>query len=402
MQNKYNHYILAFFCTTLLFFSCQSSPNNYENAKKERIVITERNYKCTLQDYFPWRGDLSFSDDPIGEIDYSILAQLSYNNYGGIVGEDFMFPKTISTVAKEFEGAKDFETRKYNGPLINENTTMLLKLAGLSDRFRDIKMCAFVDELDADKKMQFSAYTAILDDKTAVIVYRGTYTEIIGWEEDFNMTFKFPVPAQTRAVQYLENAARHLPQKLILIGHSKGGNLAMYAGAYCRQDIKNRITTICNLDGQGFPADAVKNKYFSSINDKLITFLPQSSVVGMLFHRNGKTSIVESNQTDFLYQHDMFSWEILGNKFIKADKRTDKSLKLETELNALLDGMEKEELEKFVKGVFGIFAVAEARTLQDFQKNWFVKSGPILAYIGTLDKQTKENMNKLISIVILP
>ena len=399
--------MLLILSLTILLFSCQTSPQNQQIVEQEysyRIELPEQDYDCNLLDYFPWRGDLTFEQSPLNEIDYAIFAQISYNNFNGIVNGDTLDinhseQKKLCQVAKEFEESADFETRKYNGPLINENTSTLLKLASLSNRFSQVKLCAFVDELDEKKGMQFSAYTAILDDKTAIITYRGTYTEIVGWQEDFDMAYKFPVLAQTRAVEYLEEVSSFLPHNIILLGHSKGGNLAMYAGAYCKDSVKKRIVKICNLDGQGFSKEIIGNKNFASINQKLVTFLPQASVVGMLFYRNGDTVMVESNEKDILYQHDMFSWKILGNKFVRANTRSEKSIKIEKEMKELLDGMENSELEKFVKGVFGIFDIAEAKTLQDFQNNWIKKSGDILTYMNTLDKQTKDNLWKLIKIL---
>ena len=400
MKSKifFNANVLLELLFLLSLFACQSAPKKAE--VEEKIIIEEKDYKCNFVDYFPWRGDLTFAQEAVNEIDMAILAQLSYNNYGGIVSNNMSSPKKLKIVAKEFENSSDFETRKYNGPLINAETTTLLKLAGISNRFGNIDICNFVDEIDDKVGTKFSAYTAILDSKTAAVVYRGTYTEIVDWEEDFNMTFKFPVPAQTRAVEYLEKVAKEIPQNIVIVGHSKGGNLAMYAAAYCKNEIKNRIQLVCNLDGQGFPESAVKNENFKSINEKLITLLPQSSVIGMLFHRNGSTKIVQSNQTNLLFQHDMFSWQILGNKFLEVSERTEKSVQIETDLKALLESLDENELQDFVKGSFGIFKVANAKTLQEFQKNWFSKLPEILEYLGTLDKKTKKNLYKLIKIII--
>ena len=43
----------------------------------------------TLFDYLNWRGDLSFSQAPINEVDSLIFSLLSYLDFDGIVPSDF-------------------------------------------------------------------------------------------------------------------------------------------------------------------------------------------------------------------------------------------------------------------------------------------------------------------------
>ena len=78
-------------------------------------------------------------------------------------------------------------------------------LFGMADteRFGHMRMHDYVNDIDTERAIQFSAITAELEDGTTFIAYRGTDSTLIGWREDFNMSFETPVPAQTAALEYL-------------------------------------------------------------------------------------------------------------------------------------------------------------------------------------------------------
>ncbi|MCR4789893.1 MAG: DUF2974 domain-containing protein [Treponemataceae bacterium] len=348
--------------------------------------------------YLDWRGDLSFEQSAFNEIDAAIFAQLTYNHYNGIVSDSFDNKKTIEQVAKEFLSSSDFETRKDNGPLINADTYKLLLKAGLTRRFKNIQMCNFKDELDTETSMQFSAFTAIMEDGNCVVAYRGTHAEIVGWQEDFNMAFETPVPAQTRAVEYLTQTAKNTRHKIIITGHSKGGNLALYAPAFAPKDVRKKVIKIYNLDGQGFDESIISKPEFSEIEPLVTNLVPQASVVGMIFESIGETKIILSSQKDILFQHDIFSWQLLGNSFIKLEERTKESKKIEQLLKNYLSKLTLERRKTVINALFGIFEVSESSTLQDFQANWLKSSPQILKYMNSLDEQTRKDLKEAIRL----
>jgi len=127
----------------------------------------------------------------------------------------------------------------------------LLFALGMSPRFRDIRMCCYADSLDVTEQKQFSAVTYLLDDETAYVAYRGTDATFVGWKEDFNMAFILPVPAQQEGICYLNAVAERIPHKLMVGGHSKGGNVAVYSAMGCQPSVGDRIVRVYSHDGPG-------------------------------------------------------------------------------------------------------------------------------------------------------
>lgn len=128
-----------------------------------------------------------------------------------------------------------------------------------SPRFRAVEVGLYLSEFDPAREMQFAAMTFFYRDMFAFVGFRGTDESIVGWKEDFNMAYAMPVPAQDQASRYLAAAAPYLPERIIVGGHSKGGNLAEYAALHAPADVQNRIVRVYNLDGPGFKEDVREN-----------------------------------------------------------------------------------------------------------------------------------------------
>jgi len=168
---------------------------------------------------------------------------------------------------------------------------------------------------------QFCAVTIFLNEDTAYIAFRGTDVTLVGWKEDFNMAFKSPVPSQEEAVRYVAEVAENFKGKLLLGGHSKGGNLAVYVYAKLNRQLKDRIIKVYSHDGPGFKENAIDTLELESSQKIVEKTVPQSSVIGMLLESQEQYSIVKSNRTGLL-QHDPFSWVIEGDHFIFVERLT--------------------------------------------------------------------------------
>ena len=220
-----------------------------------------------LIDYIAWRGDIPLAVDPFNDIDALVLCQISYLDAGGLLSEDFRKSITLSELADSFRSAEDFLRRSDTGAMINKLSVQLLFDAGASERFGSMKVCGYRSLFDIQKEEQFSAITYLTGDKHAFTAFRGTDDTIVGWKEDFNMGILETVPAQTDAVEYLTDAMKNIHAKFRVGGHSKGGNLAVYAGAAVEQKFKNRIIEIYNNDGPGFRDETIMSAEFRSFQN---------------------------------------------------------------------------------------------------------------------------------------
>lgn len=180
-----------------------------------------------------------------------------------------------------------------------------------SPRFRDMTALNYHAVFDTMRQTQFGAMTFVYKDMFTCVSFRGTDTSTIGWREDFNMAFTMPVPAQDLAVEYLETVANqtHLPEKLYVIGHSKGGNLAEYAALCCSPQVQERIAHVYNLDGPGFKAGTFTQADYAPLAGKLTKVVPEESLVGIMLESEAPVHVAKSNASG-LDQHSAFTWQV--------------------------------------------------------------------------------------------
>ena len=222
----------------------------------------------TLFDYLSWRGDLPLSADPFHEVDGVILARFTYMPFHRVLRWDSLTPTTVEAVCRTLLALPDIETA-----VRRRGDTDLLRALVESPRYKGMELTAYADRLDAESQTQFSAITVKLEEGHYCVAYRGTDNTLIGWKEDFNMSFLSAVPAQTRAVSYATEMASLCPALPLRIGgHSKGGNLAAWAAIYLPAELqKDRLLSAYNNDGPGFSHDMVDSEAYRRVADNYPT-----------------------------------------------------------------------------------------------------------------------------------
>ena len=301
---------------------------------------------ANMFDYLTWRGDLTLSQSPFQDVDSLILSTLAYVFFDGILSESLEETVTIAQAA-ELYFARPQEVWKSR---VEEDWELLKHLAE-SERFSKMELCGYVNKLDFAAEKQFSALTILTGDGMAFVAYRGTDSSSVGWKEDFNMSFMDMVPSQQEAGIYLCRAAEHFKGKLRVGGHSKGGNLAVFAAAMCPEKVQERIVAVYNHDGPGFREGMLQREGYRAILPRVQTFVPQSSVIGMLLEHEEEYVIIRSSQKGIM-QHDPYSWEILGKDFVRLEALTEKSRLLDRTVKAWLNDLPEEQREKFVDTVY--------------------------------------------------
>ena len=264
------------------------------------------------------------------------------------------------------------------------------------NRYGNVILCGYVDHLDPSMEKQFYALTCLLEDDVMLITYRGTDNTLVGWKEDFNMTFLDTIPSQKEAVQYLEAMAIAYPdRRIILCGHSKGGNLAVYAAAFCSFAIQNRIQRVYNHDGPGFSAETLQAAGYRSIAQRIETFVPQSSVVGMLMEHEEHYTVISSTQIS-LWQHDPYPWEVLGPDFVRLDALDRQSIVLDSTIKHWISELDRSQREAFTDAVFQILSNTNAASFKEMNENRMHSTALILKALNRTDKQTKKMLSDII------
>lgn len=341
----------------------------------------------------------TFDEFPFTSVDSLILSSAAYVHFPDII------PEVISWRGirlQELYCAEYFEEMFHNIPLLEDTKQLFFALAA-SPRFRNIRIMGYTEQFDLTTEKQFSAVTFQIQPNLYYIAFRGTDSTLIGWKEDFNMTFKSPIPSQEEAVRYIEKAALYCPGTLLTGGHSKGGNLAVYAAAMCRENIQERIYKVYTHDGPGFLETILQRKEFQRISSRIEKTLPQSSVIGMMLEHRENFDIVKSNGLGLL-QHDQFTWEIEGNHFIYIDHLTKNARFTDKTLTDWLHNLTEEERERFVDALYGVLSANSLTSIDDFKADWQTAIPATLHALSQLDGDTKKfilhTLKKLASLGI--
>lgn len=352
---------------------------------------------ANILDYIDWRGDLTFDQSPFNKIDTLILCQIAYLRFDGLIRDlDFTDSVSLNELAELFKSAPDYKKRSDTGLMINKLTVNLLFSAASSKRFRNIRVCGYKSIIDLEKEEQFAAVTYILDINLSLIAYRGTDDNIVGWKEDFNLAIMDEVPAQKDAYEYLRIAARNIKGKFYLGGHSKGGNLSVYAASKMTQTVKNRIIGIFNEDGPGFDEKKLQSEEFKSIMPLVQSYYPQFSIVGILFSNNGRYSVVKSDEQGVM-QHDPFSWNVIGAEFVTVGDFDRGSAFLKKTVNEWICVLSKEELEVLVETLFTVIRSTEAKTSSELDDNKLINSFKMIGAVNNLDPELRKRFMEIIS-----
>lgn len=255
-----------------------------------------------------------------------------------------------------------------------------------------------VDILDTANAKQFYTICIHMSNRQIYLSYRGAADDLAGWKEDFLLACIPEIPSHQEAVRYLQQVAMEYPHKALMLGgHSKCGNLAVYAASLAPSDIQARIYAVWSNDGPGFQETLLASEGYKNISHKIHTIVPKSSVVGMLLTHEEKHRIVNSSQIGLL-QHDGFPWEVSGNHFVVIPELTNQSIKVDHAIRAWLEQMSLDERKQVVDCLFNVLYASGATTLSEVRKDCLKT---MIASISHMKEVPKESRERIIEFLVL-
>ncbi len=345
----------------------------------------------TLFDYLEWRGDLSFSQSPVNEVDNLIFSNICYLDFDDLIPEELSNGIMYLTAMKRYKQLHKGENKNL-GLIFPSDMVKFATQTARSERFGRTRVAGHVSIIDTSTQMQFSATTFLLDDNSCFVAFRGSDDTLIAWKENFNMSFMSPVPAQVRAVEYLEAVANAYPSKRIYVGgHSKGGNLSVFAASMCSPETRERLVNVYSNDGPGFTAEFIKSEGYLGVRDKIRTLVPQSSVIGMLLEHEEGYEVVNSTQTG-LYQHNGLTWEVRRSTFVHVDSITDESKKIDHTLKTWLSEMSNEKRQRMIDTIYELLSSSTAKTLTELNADKLL----MLKAWNTLEPEDRKLITRLV------
>lgn len=347
-------------------------------------------------DYVAKYGDLSFEEKPLNKVDALIFSQFAYFKLGSFVPFDGSYDNSISI--EEMAG-RDNVSELFSDERYAANNSQLFHAMASSKRFASVRLSNFIDLVSNKWEMQFSAVTFYLSPGATHVVFRGTDESIVGWKEDFNMTFMTPIPAQVKAVDYLHYAAERIRGDFSVGGHSKGGNLAVYSVMKCSKYVRDRVTVIYSHDGPGFTKETLADADFDAIADRILKFVPRSSIVGMLLQSHEKYRVVEAGSVGIL-QHDPFNWVVGDDDFVYRDDVAGRYVISDEAVNEWASRAGADEMKVFVDKVYSVFVEAGVSDVNDLKSNAGTIMAKARSVMGSLDEEDRRRIKAVLSVFI--
>ena len=341
-----------------------------------------------IMDYLNWRGDLTFKQDKINEVDAIILSRFSYLPFKDVNMEN------VESVESILDKMKDLSLDKF----IWKNDKEFITKLGKTNRYKDLIVTDYQEIMDLEAEKQFAAVTIWLPKGYKYVSFRGTDMSLVGWKEDFNMSFMENVPSQQEAVKYLNEVGSRYRGKLIVGGHSKGGNLSVYASMFCKKRVQKKIVEIINADGPGFDESIFNTENYIKTLEKVNTYIPQSSIIGRLLEHDEDYEIIHSTQKGIM-QHDIYSWQVNGTGLIRIPNLTNDSHFVNKVVRDWLKNTTPEQRKNFVNVIYDVLVATEAKSVNDFGIDTIKKVATVIKSYKNIDKEERKEIESMIKLM---
>jgi len=344
---------------------------------------------ATILDYIDWRGDLTLAASPFNEVDNLLMAEMCFLDFTAIVP-----PPGLSGGVRLQEAAAAYFAQREGSPihlgrLVPDAIPDMFCRMASSERFSNMRLNGYEELFDMEREQQFAAITVDLGDGSIYVAFRGTDDTLVGWKEDMNLSFLDTIPSQVLAADYLARMAEQYAGATIRVGgHSKGGNLAVYSAIHVSEEVQKRILAIYNNDGPGFVKRLIDTPEHSRVAKKIYTIVPQSSVVGRLLEHEDVLQVVRST-AEGIYQHDGFSWEVMGPSFVHLDEFTRGGNVVDETIDSWADSLSPEQREVFSNAIYEVLSATGAKNLSELSEARLKTAATAIKTYQNFDRETR-------------
>ncbi len=351
-----------------------------------------------IVDFVRRYGRYTFDQKPFCEVDNVIFSQIVYVGFEDVI--DNFTGMTLENACKkyyEIHSEKEIE----NLISISSKAVALMKECSKVKRYKDIVVCNYVNYVNDAIDKQFAAVNFVLNDREDIVVsFRGTDVTVTGLKESAMLSYMFPVPAQIEALHYFQETAMMYKGDVRVVGHSKGGNLAVFAAVNCSNKLKKQIVGVYQNDAPGFPKHFFNRYDYNQIKDRIYLYTPQSSIIGRMLYHDVEPHIVVSSNIGGIRQHQVSSWIVEKDKFETTDKYEAASDFACEYFNNLIDYISDDDLEMFLDVLEHVASEMGIDDFYDLKYANFKKAFKSIEGIKFITEEQKDFIKDIIKVVL--
>ena len=352
-----------------------------------------------ILDYLKEYGQYDFAQEPFNEVDNLVLSEIAYTPMDrwllqpekrtGLFAEKMTFRRLAQLI--ETEGLLPADA----GAMIYRDGAETLCEAAKTKRFENVSVYNYVNHISESHDVQFCAMVFALNFRDIYVAFRGTDDTVVGWKEDFMLSYRTPIPAQEEARTFIDAVGRPGLGKVYVGGHSKGGNLAVFAGIYAKDAVKKHIVQVYNNDGPGFLAKMMDRPEYRDMLPRIHTYMPQDSVVGKLFEHREPCTVVESNEKG-LMQHSALTWQVQGKTFVTQEHTTEDSDFIDQSVKTWLEELDDAQREEFTDALFDILYRLDLDGVHELTEVNFDRVKKTVELIADLDAEQRKMIMRIL------
>lgn len=352
-----------------------------------------------LIDYLEKVENLTFDQEPLNILDKVCINEIGYLTY-----EKWLTPSDLQKTINLHDYAEGKELNPDYSFMVTKERVELAEAIVRSRRFASLSLSNYRSVLDKEVEKQFAAMIFSLPELDYhQLVFRGTDDSVIGWKEDFQLTYSREIPAHRSAMTFLEDHLPNLSGRITVSGHSKGGNLALYSAVQSSTALREKIAELLLLDSPGLMKSLLEKPSYQELKAKMTVIRPQDSVVGVMLYWDRPAQLVAAEGIGFA-QHNALSWgvDLATNDFVHEDQPTEMSQRLEETFQEWIETLPNQQLKQVCDLVFDTILDSGIKSLDDIGIQALPQLGRMLQEFGNLsDKQKKvlqDGFNQLLWI----
>ena len=340
-----------------------------------------------LIDYLEKVKELTFNQEPL-----NILDKVCINEIGYLTFEKWLTASDLQKTINLHDYAEGKDLNPDYSFMVTKERVELAKAMVRSRRFAGLNLSDYRSVLDKEVEKQFAAMIFSLPELDYQhIVFRGTDDSVIGWKEDFQLTYSREIPAHRSAIAFLSEHLPNLSGHITVSGHSKGGNLALYSAIQSSTALREQIAELLLLDSPGLMKPLLEKPSYQGLKAKMTVIRPQDSVVGVMLYWDTAAQLVAAEGIGFA-QHNALTWEVdlVANDFVYEDQPTELSQRLKETFQEWIETLPNQELKLVCDLFFDTILDSGIESLDDISIKTLPKLGQLLQEFGNLTDQQKK------------